>query len=228
MKILFYNIQACCGGENQHHLALWNYLRSKQTTLEQICSNIKALSPDVVGIVEIDAGSYRSKNQIAYLAERLGYNYASCCKYLQEATPYLRYQHHAILSRHKILTVKKHHFSKGFKRVTLEAILKTGRKEISVIVTHLSLGPRARERQINELLAIVKKIRRSVILMGDFNQDRLEVEGLTSCCKAKTFPSESPKKQLDYIFVKGGEVKNSTTLPWRFSDHLPLYAELEI
>ncbi len=220
MKMLCYNVQACCGG---------NYLRASPKISGKIAIKISEVNPDIIGLEEVDIGSFRSQNQIKYLAEKLNYNYISACKYGWAASlPALKYQHLAILSRYKILETKQHKFSVGFKRLALEAVMQAGKEKISVIVTHLSLGKRSRAKQIKELLDIISKIRNKVILLGDFNQENLKLPNLISCCTAKTYPSSKPKKQWDYIFISRGKIKSASALPWQLSDHLPIYAELEI
>ena len=228
MKVLCYNIQAGCGG-NHNHLTFWNYLKANPDTLEKIANKLSDLNLDIIGLVEIDAGSFRSKNQVEFLAKKLNYNCISACKY-GSASNWLmfKHQHLAVLSKHKILQTKEHKFSAGFKQLALETVLQVGNQRVSVVVTHLSLGHKTRTKQIEELLNIINKIGHDVILMGDFNQENLELPSLINCCEAKTFPSWSPKIQYDYIFINKSRIAKSYVLPWLFSDHLPVYAELEI
>ncbi len=225
MKVLCYNIQA---GSGNNYLAFWNFLKSNKKILEQISGKIVNLSPDIIGLIEIDAGSFRSANQIESLAKKLKYNYASACKYGWPAgLPILKHQHLAILTKYKILEVKAHKFSTGFKRLALEIVVQNGKEKVSVIVTHLSLGARTRKKQIKELEKIIKTIKNKVVLMGDFNQENLVIAGLENCCTDKTFPAWKPKQQLDYVFTNA-KVKSASALGWQLSDHLPVYAELEI
>jgi endonuclease/exonuclease/phosphatase family metal-dependent hydrolase len=116
--------------------------------------------------------------------------------------------------------------------MALEAILQVGKNKVSVILTHLSpyrFGAKTRKIQIKELTGIISKIKRKVILLGDFNQEHLAIPNLKSCGTLKTFPSWKPDRQFDYIFVnKSTHVKSAHITPCQFSDHLPLYAELEL
>ena len=47
--------------------------------------------------------------------------------------------------------------------------------------------------------------------------------------KKYTFPSKSPKRKLDYVFISNElNVKSAEVLEVKFSDHLPLIFELSI
>lgn len=228
MKILCYNIQAGCGG-NSSHLAIWNYFRAKPETLNRISNHIASMEPDIIGLIEVDAGSFRSQNQAEYLAGKLCYRYASACKYGWAAgLPVLKHQHLAILSKYPILKIREHKFSKGFKRLVLEVELQTENGTISALVTHLSLISYTRKKQLEELSSIINKTNGKIILLGDFNQEDLKIPGLKSCCSDKTFPSWNPEKHIDYIFINSGKVKSAFAPAWRLSDHLPVCADVEI
>jgi endonuclease/exonuclease/phosphatase family metal-dependent hydrolase len=92
-------------------------------------------------------------------------------------------------------------------------------------VTHLSLGKRARTKQLVELANIAKKIKNGLIILGDFNGENIALNELT-CASGKTFPSWNPQRRLDYIF-SNGKIKKYHILPWKLSDHLPILAEIE-
>ncbi len=225
MEILCYNIQA---GSGNNYLAFWNFLKSNKNIIEQISEKIARRSPDIIGLIEVDAGSFRSTNQIEILAKKLKYNYASACKYGWAAgLPILKHQHLAIFTKYAILKVVKHKFSAGFKRLALEVVVQTGRKTISIIATHLSLSRTTRQKQISELNKIIGNIKNKIILLGDFNQKDLRLPKLKSCCNTKTFPAWAPERQLDYIFVKNLKVVRAAALDWQFSDHLPVFAKVE-
>jgi len=224
MKVLCYNIQAGCGG-SKSHLSFWNYFKANPAVLEKIAEKISETKPDIIGLVEIDAGSFRSKNQIEFLISKFGYNYTSACKYgWASKLSMFKHQHIAILSKYPILETKRHFFSVGFKRLALEAVLQVGKEKVSAIVTHLSLGKNAREKQLSELAETVKTIKK-VIVLGDFNAENINLN--LNSTSGKTFPSWNPQKQFDYIF-SNQKIKKSEILPWQLSDHLSVLAEIDL
>jgi endonuclease/exonuclease/phosphatase family metal-dependent hydrolase len=230
MKVLCYNIKAGVGISG----GLFSFLNYfKPSKISQIASMLAKSKADIIGLVEVDTGSFRSKDQAKYIAEKLSYNHISTNKRdWTSKFQVLWHQQLAILTRYPILETKEHWFSVGFNRMALEAILQVGKNKVSVILTHLSpyrFGAKTRKIQIKELTGIISKIKRKVILLGDFNQEHLAIPNLKSCGTLKTFPSWKPDRQFDYIFVnKSTHVKSAHITPCQFSDHLPLYAELEL
>src|ERR1017187_35474 len=74
MRFLLYNIRYGTGGKPI--LFPWSgYLRRTAATLGEIIDFVKPLDPDVMGLIEVDAGSYRSgrKNQAQTIADALGH-----------------------------------------------------------------------------------------------------------------------------------------------------------
>ena len=229
IKILFYNIRA--GTQKSKHIfsinSLLSYLKSNQKNLKEIEKNISKLNPDIIGMVEIDNGSFRTKNQTSYFAKNLKMHSISACKYGWESKlPFLKHQVISLFSKHKILSTIRHKYSVGLKRLALETILKFGSSKISIITTHLSLGEKIRKIQIKELKEIIKNCKNNVIVMGDFNKDNLKLSNLHTP-EGNTFPSWKAKKQLDYIF-SNLPIKKFKILPWKESDHLPIYAEIKL
>ena len=74
MRFLLYNI--CYGTHgNQKKLPLLGILGRTRDHLDEIIEFIRPLDPDVIGLVEVDNGSYRSgrKSQTEKMAEELGH-----------------------------------------------------------------------------------------------------------------------------------------------------------
>ena len=101
-------------------------------------------------------------------------------------------------------------------------------------VTHLSLGPRSRQMQLDflsELLADEKR----VVLMGDFNCDPEAAEMRNLYRRTRltppalclpTFPAWAPERALDHVLTAGFEVADYRALPAAGSDHLAVAVEL--
>ncbi|MFN2593788.1 MAG: endonuclease/exonuclease/phosphatase family protein, partial [Actinomycetota bacterium] len=72
------------------------------------------------------------------------------------------------------------------------------------------------------------------VLMGDLNREPDELSaladaGLRPAVAAHTFPIPGPRRQLDHILISDGlRVKDGGVLAIDASDHLPVWAELEI
>ena len=94
------------------------------------------------------------------------------------------------------------------------------KKNITLINIHLSPGSSLAQqtKRYNQTLKIIDfvKNKENVILCGDFNATYktneiklLSKYGFINCCKKihnknlKTFPSDKPKKCIDYFFIKG-------------------------
>ena len=107
---------------------------------------------------------------------------------------------------------------------------------ITVIATHLERAkyPRIQDLQLAHLAKIVSTGPGPTILMGDLNRGPQGLKvlldaGLRPAVAAPTFPARSPRRQLDHILVSarigvagGGSIRTDR------SDHLPLWADLEI
>ena len=82
MRFVLYNIRYGTGGKRVHS-PLNGYLRRTGKNFERIAQFLHDLNPDVAGLVEVDAGSYRSgkSNQAEMIAERLGLYHVYRSKY---------------------------------------------------------------------------------------------------------------------------------------------------
>ncbi len=240
MRLLVYNIRYGTGGRR-----LWfpwsGYLRRTSQNLRAITRFIGTLDPDIVGLVEVDRGSYRTDkcNQAELVARELGHYHVCESKYghasVARHVPVLREQGNAFLTRDSITNERFHYFEKGFKRLVIELEL----DNCVIFLVHLSLTYRIRHHQLSDLYALVKDTDKPHIVAGDFNAlwgDReiqlfLAATGLTSTNPERlpSFPSWKPKRQLDFVLrspeirAKGFWMPNVT-----HSDHLPLVFDFEI
>lgn len=241
MRLLLYNLRYCSGHGGKFHLPWSGYLRRTDRNLDQITAFIQAIAPDIVGLLEVDAGSYRSRrhNQAALIAKTLGHYHVYHSKYpersLARRLPVIGKQVNAFLCRDDIHARRFHFFQKGVKRLVIELEF----QHLVVFLVHLSLGFRTRHDQLNDLYTLVKTTKKPCIVAGDFNAfqgDReiklfLAATGLVNACPhpRPSFPSWKPRRQLDFILHSSAIRITDFFMPQvTFSDHLPLVCDFEI
>ena len=238
---MLYNVRYCTGHGGHFHLPWSGYLRPKDCYLDQITAFIKSMTPDIVGLLEVDAGSYRSKrrNQAVLMAESLGHYHLYHSKYakrsLARCLPVMGKQVNAFLCHDAIHAQRFHFFKKGVKRLVIELEL----KPLIVFLVHLSLGFRIRHDQLNDLYKLVKTAKKPCIVAGDFNafhghreiQLFLAATGLLNASETPrpSYPSWKPRRQLDFILHSSNIRVTDFLMPQvTFSDHLPLICDFEI
>jgi endonuclease/exonuclease/phosphatase family metal-dependent hydrolase len=243
MRFLLYNVRYGAGSGPRFHLPVpyAGYLRRTTCNLECIVSFIESVKPDVVGLIEIDSGSFRSEKvcQAEAIARQLGYNFVVETKYgnrsVVHKVPVLNKQGNALLSRSAIISRRFHYFSEGFKRLVIEVKL----PEVTVFLVHLSLTFRKRQYQLEFLHRLLKRVEGPVIVAGDFNilWGNRELElflAATGLINANNFgqpshPSRSPKRQLDFILHSTDlEVTNFSLPQVQYSDHVPLVCDFRL
>lgn len=243
MRFVLYNVRYAAGtGRSFHFPCPWGgYLRPTHKNLGRIIGYLKDLRPDIVGLVEVDAGSYRTRrtNQAEVMAEALGHYHSYAIKYgsqsLVKSLPVFGKQGNAFLTSDVIEGQRFHYFEHGVKRLVIELEL----KNMVVFLVHLSLKFRHRHHQMDQLYALVKQVRKPHIVAGDFNAfwgDRemrmfLEATGLRSANERglPSYPSWNPKRQLDFVLYSKGLRVNRFEVPSvRFSDHLPLVCDFDV
>jgi endonuclease/exonuclease/phosphatase family metal-dependent hydrolase len=241
MRLLLYNIRYGTGSGGIFHLPWSGYFYATGNNLKKITEFIKSQKPDIVGLVEVDAGSYRSKglNQAELIAGAIGHYHVFESKYSNPSfgrrMPVMNKQVNAILCNEIIRHQKAHYFDKGIKRLVIELEL----DNLVIFLVHLSLSFSTRHCQLGDLYALVKNTKKPCLVAGDFNAyngDRemrlfLAATGLMNACPdgQPSYPSWSPKKQLDFIF-HSQEIKiNNFTVPrLTLSDHLPLVCDFTL
>ncbi len=241
MRLIVYNLRYCTGTGGNLHLPWSGYLKKTEKHLEKIISFLKAKKPDILGLIEVDAGSYRTrkKNQAVEIANALGFHSMFAPKYRPTAAttklPLISKHVNAIVCNDEIKNQHFHYFSKGIKRLVIE--METS--DFVLFLVHLSIRFRTRQSQLCSLFNMVKKTKKPCIVAGDFNAfwgtDELklflEATGLKNANTnaLPTYPSWAPKKELDFIlYSKGIEIKNFAVLNTTLSDHLPLICDFEI
>lgn len=243
MRFLLYNVRYGAGVGARFHLPIpyAGYLKRTTCNLECIVSFIETVQPDIIGLIEIDSGSFRSENvcQADAIARRLGFTHVVETKYgtnrMVRKVPVLNKQGNAILTNQQILSHRFHYFEGGFKRLVIEVQL----PEVTVFLVHLSLTFIQRQHQLQRLYELVRQASGPVILAGDFNVlwgDReldlfLSASGLVSANDQgrPSHPSRSPKRQLDFILYSPELEASNFNIPMvRFSDHVPLVCDFAL
>lgn len=218
------------------------YVLGNQSVLPDITAFIRSVDPDIVGLVEVDTGSIRSRmiNQAEKISQDLGLNSSyEVNKYgensLNQLIPIIRKQGNAFLSAPRVHGESFHYFDTGIKRLIIELEL----EKYAVFLVHLSLKYRHRHLQLRKLYDLIEATKKPVIVMGDFNtfwgEDEIYLfmrAARLSSANTKSLPSypaRAPRKELDFVLYQDGiEVSNFDIPDVRFSDHLPLVCDFEI
>ncbi len=243
MRLLLYNIRYGVGAGASMHMPLpgAGYILGNQTVLADIIGFIKSADPDLVGLIEVDTGSIRSRkvNQAEMIASELGMNSSYEIKYgarsLNQLLPIIRKQGNAFLAAHRVHGEKFHYFDTGIKRLIIELEMEA----FAVFLVHLSLKYRHRHVQLRKLYDLIEETEKPVIVAGDFNTFWGENEiylfmraaGLRSANTESlpSYPSRAPRKELDFILYQDGIHVSNFDLPdVRHSDHLPLVCDFEV
>ena len=217
------------------------YVLGSRSVLPELTTFIKSVDPDIVGLIEVDTGSIRSRkvNQAEKIASDLSMNSSYETKYgsksLNQLLPIVRKQGNAFMAAARVHGETFHYFDTGIKRLIIELEM----REFAVFLVHLSLKYRHRHLQLRHLYDLIEKTKKPVIVAGDFNTFWGENEiylfkraaRLTSAnvdC-IPTYPSRAPRKELDFIlFQEGINVTNFEVPRVRYSDHLPLVCDFDV
>ncbi len=243
MRFLLYNIRYGTGVGKRFHLPLpfMGYFRNTDRNLGEIVEFIGSLEPDIVGLVEVDIGSFRTnrQNQARTLASRISHDPVFQSKYgsgsVAHMLPILNKQGNALLTNQGIQSQRFHYLNNGIKRLVIEIEL----EEVNIFLVHLSLRYRQRQDQLGDIYRLIESARKPVIVAGDFNVFRGERElnlfkaaaGLESANLQgqPSHPSRAPKRQLDYILCSSGIKVSRFFVPRvTFSDHVPLVCDFEV
>ncbi len=235
MRFVLYNIRYGTGSKMR------DFLRPSGRNLARITSFLRELQPDLVGLIEVDQGSYRTRgeNQAELMAAALGHYHSHSVKYVEHSiwrnVPVLSRQGNAFLARDRIRQERFHFFESGMKRLVMELEL----NHVVVYLVHLALGSRVRHQQLGVLYNLVKATRKPFLVAGDFNAlwgEReidlfLAATGLRSANSESlpTFPSRQPSRHLDFIlYSKRIRVRDFRIPQVPYSDHLPLVLDFEV
>jgi endonuclease/exonuclease/phosphatase family metal-dependent hydrolase len=239
MRFLLYNIRYATGRRERH--AWMDLLRRTDNHFESIAQFIRELEPDVVGLVETDSGSFRTRHhpQPQRLADIIGHYHSFAVKYRQHGlmrrTPVLKRQGNAFLTKHVARRETFHYFDHGFKRLVIELEL----DQANLFLVHLSLRARIRKSQLQHLEFLVRDTGKPCIVAGDFNAllgpDELDAfldnAGLQRANPENrpTYPSWEPRRVLDFVcFTPSIKLKAFALPQVMLSDHLPLICDFDL
>lgn len=243
MRFLLYNVRYCAGIGAKFHFPVpyAGYLKRTTGNLECIMTFIESVHPSIIGLIEIDSGSFRTDNvcQADIIARELGYSHIVETKYADSSVahrvPILNKQGNALLTNDEIVSHKFHYFDEGFKRLVIEVQL----HDVTIFLVHLSLLYRRRQKQLEHLHKIVSNVEGPKIVAGDFNvlwgdkelKRFLEATGLKSANEEgfSSYPSRYPVRQLDYILHSKDLEPTHFEIPEViYSDHAPLVCDFEL
>lgn len=240
MRMLLYNIRYATGHLNGYHLPIpfMGFFKKTEVNLQRIINFIRSVDPDIVGLIEVDSGSYRSGKscQAGQIAQQMGYNCVVATKYSKKSlavkVPILNQQSNALLTKARIHDHTFHYFKEGVKRL----IIKTELQDAMIFLVHLSLKYRHRQHQLEYLHTLVKKSKKEVIVAGDFNTffGRRELKLFLAASNLKSanvhnmpsHPSHLPFRQIDFILHSPGiQIDNFYIPDVKLSDHSPLVCD---
>jgi len=240
MRLLLYNIRYGTGHQNGYHLPLpfSGFFKNSTVNFTRILNFIASVNPDIVALVEVDTGSYRTGHlcQAQRVADTLGYNLVVEAKYkgnsLARKVPVLRQQGNAILTKQSVEHFHFHYFEEGLKKL----VIQTDLRAVAVFIVHLSLKYRHRQNQLEQLHALTQETDKEVIIAGDFNTfwgSRelnlfLAATGLENANLGNkpSHPSHAPSRQIDFILHSPGiRIDNFYIPDVRLSDHSPLVCD---
>ncbi len=243
MRFLLYNIRYGTGSGWRFHVPFpfSGYLRSSRTNPDKIIAFIREQAPDIIGLIEVDLGSYRSDriNQAEHIAGCFGGAHVYASKYGEESlaqrVPVLREQGNAFITSQDIMASGFHYFEQGVKRLVIELEF----DDFVIFLVHLSLHYRHRQYQLSDLHGMFAAIDKPMLVAGDFNAfwGSRELSLFMAAANLKnanftgqpTFPSYSPRQQLDFVLhspeIRIAQLRVPRTL---HSDHLPLVCDFEV
>ena len=240
MRFMLYNI--CYGTHgNQKKLPLLGLLGKTQDHLDDIIGFIDEIDPDVIGLIEVDSGSYRSGRtcQVEKIAEKLGHFHSYRSKYATDSRwqniPIYNKQGNAFLAKDTIQNETFHYFERGMKKLVIELEL----EHVTFFLVHLALSFKVRQHQILHLYNMIKQTDRPYIVAGDFNaftgEDEIQLlmsaSGLQNADlkMQPSYPSRNPKRHLDFILHSPKINVTDFSMPRiELSDHLPLVIDFEV
>jgi len=240
LKLLSYNIQAAIAVRRyrEYLTGSWRHVLPHNRALDVLDAIARlARGFDIVGLQEVDAGSLRSAfvDQARYLARRAGMPW--WWRHTTRRVGQVSHHANALLARLRPAAVEAHRLPGRIPgRGALCARFGASPTQLAVYVVHLSLGRRARQRQLAWLAERVAD-EGCVVVMGDLNCTLASPElgwflartGLRPAVTLPTFPSWSPARAIDHILVGGRvQVAEAAVLPHRLSDHRPLAVTLSV
>jgi endonuclease/exonuclease/phosphatase family metal-dependent hydrolase len=181
--------------------------------LDRIAAVIAAETPDIVALQEIDQATRRSGgvDQAAVLGEKLGMEVVFGKAMDFQGGGYGL----AVLSRLPLDGHRIHRLpGAGEPRIALEAVVRSGAEELSVVCVHLD--HQAEAVRVAQVEALQKALdgRKRVLLCGDFNDvpGSAALQGFSGEWQlvskehpAATYPAPQPERDIDHFLLRGLE-----------------------
>jgi endonuclease/exonuclease/phosphatase family metal-dependent hydrolase len=220
-----YNIHRCVGTDGK-------------ADVSRVANVILEMNVDTVGLQEVDSRpSERSDSrQLEFLASATGMQAVAGSTIIKHDRDY----GNALLTRRKILDVKRHDLSfRRFEpRGALEVDLEVAGEMLRVFVMHLGLLPSERRFQMRKVLSLLRAMPmdQPIVVLGDINEwlplgrPLRWLHGLLGTPPwLRTFPVYAPMFALDRVWVRPrGSLLQFTVhrskLSRRASDHFPVRA----
>lgn len=234
VKIMTFNTQNCLS----HPIP-----PDKHFDYDLMANAIKECDPDIVGLNEMrgEGPTTDFRSQVSILAEKTGYKYFYFAPAVSfdDIGPYGNAFMSKIPVKHTEIIpipdpVEKKYNGYYETRSLFKAELECG---LTVLVTHFGLNPDEVENAVNTVLANLKD--EKCVFMGDLNlkptsefllpiRERLNDAADKLTDNKFSWPSNSPKRKIDYIFVSKDITVKSADIPKIVaSDHCPHTAEIE-
>ena len=226
------------------HIASYNIHRCVGTDLrrdvERVANVICELGCDTIGLQEVDSrpGERSDSMQLDYLAKATGMEAVAGTTLIRHDREY----GNALLTRRRILDVKRHDLSYGKyePRGALEVDLEVQGHVMRVFVMHLGLLPSERRFQMRKVLETLRKVPHDqpVVVLGDINEWlplsrplRWLHNLLGKPPWQRTFPVWAPLFALDRVWVRPvGSLLDfrvhRSPASRRASDHFPVTARV--
>lgn len=253
VRLISFNMEYC-EGTTESALEYLNGVRALHSPKhldEQMMSYLADWHPDILGLVEVDFGSFRThqRDEAEFFASHIGFESIirgskyqdSLLSRLIRRLPLGGKQGNAVLSSLPVKDTYFHILSRGMKNLVIEVEFEN--PSFTLLLVHLALFKRTRRYQIKELTQIIQNIDTPVILCGDMNTfHKEEIHHILTKTKLhdlyteskyssnpKTEPSWRPKYRLDNVFgSKEVSVEQYRVLNVHFSDHLPVLVDFSV
>lgn len=241
LKLLSYNIQVGIGAKRYRDYVTdsWKHVLPHAQIYNNLGHIARAISDfDIVALQEVDAGSLRTSfiNQTEYLATHAGFPFWH--HQMNRNLGKIAAHSNGLLSRYRPSHIHDHKLP-GFLPGRGVMVVRYGHQDnpLVLLIMHMALGKRARQRQFEYVTRIVNQYEH-VVVMGDLNcqPDSREMQFLLSatdlcepCHDLKTFPSWRPARTLDHILTSTSLVVHDVhVLQHLHSDHLPIAMEITL
>jgi endonuclease/exonuclease/phosphatase family metal-dependent hydrolase len=243
------------GGDRSFRVMTYN-IQSGGGTLDGTIAAIRARSPDIVALQEVDvhwAERSAFADQATILGARLGMEvrFARIYRFLNAdpAKPSREFGV-ALLSRFPIVAFRNDTLTRLSTQEAnpvpapapglLEARLAVHGTTVRVFNTHLDYraDPAVRRQQVDEMVRYIGASAEPTIVFGDMNAspDAPELQPLlrrvrdawpASAGAGLTYPADKPTKRIDYVLTSSHFVARSATVPaTEASDHRPVVVDL--